>query len=107
MDAFCRLHKDVLRGYFTSASEMLTDSGEVHVTHKTAHPYSKWNIVNLAEEAGLYLVEEAEFTRGDYPRYINKKGSGIKCNRTFRVGQCSTYKFAKLPLQLLVLGSPS
>ncbi|XP_021816997.1 uncharacterized protein At4g26485-like isoform X2 [Prunus avium] len=94
-----KLHQDLVKGYFTSAREMLTESGEVHVTHKTNHPFSKWNIVKLAEEVGLFLVEEAQFTRGDYPGYINKKGSGRKCNRTFRVGQCSTYKFAKLPLQ--------
>lgn len=76
------------------------------MTHKTGNPFSRWNIVKLAEEVGLYLVEEAPFTRADYPGYLNKKGSGRKCNRTFRVGKCSTYKFAKLPLQLLVLDSP-
>ncbi|KAM5586822.1 uncharacterized protein ABKV19_005645 [Rosa sericea] len=85
-------------GILHSACEMLKESGEVHVTHKTSHPFSKWEIVKLAEEAGLYLVEEASFTRGDYPGYLNKRGSGKKCNRTFPVGQCSTYKFAKLPL---------
>ncbi|XP_024200090.2 uncharacterized protein At4g26485 [Rosa chinensis] len=93
-----KLHQDLMRGFFTSACEMLKESGEVHVTHKTSHPFSKWEIVKLAEETGLYLVEEASFTRGDYPGYLNKRGSGKKCNRTFPVGQCSTYKFAKLPL---------
>ncbi|KAM1004073.1 hypothetical protein ACFX13_004389 [Malus domestica] len=102
-----RLHQDLVKRFFTTACEMLMARGEVHVTHKTAHPFSNWNIVKLAEEVGLYLVEEAPFTRDDYPGYLNKKGSGRKCNRTFRVGQCSTYKFTKLPLQLLVLGSPS
>ncbi|KAM1234759.1 hypothetical protein FF1_004290 [Malus domestica] len=101
------LHQDLVKRFFTTACEMLMARGEVHVTHKTAHPFSNWNIVKLAEEVGLYLVEEAPFTRDDYPGYLNKKGSGRKCNRTFRVGQCSTYKFTKLPLQLLVLGSPS
>ncbi|CAN6684222.1 unnamed protein product [Malus baccata var. baccata] len=99
-------HADLVKRFFAAASEMLTGRGEVHVTHKTAYPFSNWNIVTLAEEVGLYLVEEAPFTRADYPGYLNKRGSGRKCNRTFRVGQCSTYKFAKLPLQLLVLDSP-
>ncbi|PRQ30426.1 putative S-adenosyl-L-methionine-dependent methyltransferase [Rosa chinensis] len=93
-----KLHQDLVRRFFASACEMLKESGEVHVTHKTAYPFSEWEIVKLAGEAGLYLVEEASFSREDYPGYLNKRGSGKKCNRTFPVGQCSTYKFAKLPL---------
>ncbi|XP_004308250.1 PREDICTED: uncharacterized protein At4g26485-like [Fragaria vesca subsp. vesca] len=92
------LHQDLVRTFFNSACEMLKGSGEVHVTHKTSHPFSKWERVKLAEEVGLYLVEEASFSRGDYPGYLNKRGSGKKCNRTFPIGLCSTYKFAKLPL---------
>ncbi|KAI6688663.1 hypothetical protein NL676_025491 [Syzygium grande] len=38
---------------------MLTKDGEVHVTHKTAHPFDKWEIEKLAEEPGLRLVEKA------------------------------------------------
>lgn len=95
---FSRLHQDLVRRFFNSACEMLKGSGEVHVTHKTSHPFSKWEIVKLAEEVGLCLVEEASFSRGDYPGYLNKRGSGKKCNRTFPIGLCSTYKFAKLPL---------
>ncbi|KAM5586821.1 uncharacterized protein ABKV19_005644 [Rosa sericea] len=93
-----KLHQDLVRRFFASACEMLKESGEVHVTHKTSHPFNAWEIVKLAGEAGLHLVEEASFSREDYPGYINKRGSGKKCNRTFPVGQCSTYKFAKLPL---------
>ncbi|KAL6198834.1 hypothetical protein ACLB2K_028622 [Fragaria x ananassa] len=93
-----KLHQDLVRRFFNSACEMLKGSGEVHVTHKTSHPFSKWEIVKLAEEVGLCLVEEASFSRGDYPGYLNKRGSGKKCNRTFPIGLCSTYKFAKLPL---------
>lgn len=78
---------------------MLQVNGEVHVTHKTSHPYNEWEIVKLAKESGLYLVEEASFSTRDYPGYMNKRGSGKKCNQTFHVGRCSTYKFAKLPLQ--------
>ncbi|KAL6206116.1 hypothetical protein ACLB2K_023365 [Fragaria x ananassa] len=93
-----KLHQHLVRGFFASACKMLKVNGEVHVTHKTSHPFSRWEIVKLAEEVGLCLVEEASFSRGDYPGYLNKKGSGKKCNRTFPIGLCSTYKFAKLPL---------
>lgn len=73
---------------------MLTANGEVHVTHKTADPFNRWEVEKLAEEAGLCLVEEVEFTKLDYPGYHNKRGYGKKSNRTFRVGKCSTFKFA-------------
>ncbi|XP_050371474.1 uncharacterized protein At4g26485-like [Argentina anserina] len=93
-----KLHQKLVRQFLKSACEMLKESGEIHVTHKTPYPFSKWEIVKLAGDFGLYLVEEASFSRGDYPGYLNKRGSGKKCNRTFPVGLCSTYKFAKLPL---------
>ncbi|KAL6201840.1 hypothetical protein ACLB2K_025552 [Fragaria x ananassa] len=92
-----KLHQHLVRGFFASACQMLKVNGEVHVTHKTTYPFNEWEIVELAREAGLYLVEEASFSTRDYPGYVNKRGSGEKCNRTFPVGQCSTYKFAQLP----------
>ena len=94
--AFCRLHQDVVRGFLRNARDMITKGGEVHVTHKTAHPFSTWEIEKLAEEAGLHLVEEVDFTKWDYPGYENKRGGGYRSNDTFPVGQCSTFKFYKL-----------
>ncbi|XP_004308245.1 PREDICTED: uncharacterized protein At4g26485-like [Fragaria vesca subsp. vesca] len=93
-----KLHQDLVRAFFASACDMLNESGEVHVTHKTAYPFSKWEIVKLAKKAELFLIEEASFSRWDYPGYVNMRGSGINCDQTFPVGQCSTYKFAKMPL---------
>ncbi|XP_028081873.1 uncharacterized protein At4g26485 [Camellia sinensis] len=89
------LHQDVVKGFLSSASGMLTDNGEVHVTHKTAHPFNLWEIDKLAEEVGLCLVEEAWFSRYDYPGYVNKRGDGHRSNDTFPVGACTTFKFAK------------
>lgn len=74
---------------------MLTRVGEIHVTHKTKYPFSEWNIVELARQAGLYLVHEEPFSKGDYPGYENKRGAGM-FDQTFPVGMCSTYKFAKM-----------
>ncbi|XP_042518309.1 uncharacterized protein At4g26485-like [Macadamia integrifolia] len=92
------LHQEVVKGFFRIARDMLAAKGQVHVTHKTGHPYSKWEVEKLAEEAGLCLAEEVEFKKLDYPGYHNKRGYGKKCNRTFRVGLCSTFKFI-LPIQ--------
>ncbi|KAM1234757.1 hypothetical protein ACFX2J_004306 [Malus domestica] len=89
------LHQNLVRNYFKSAHKMLANCGEIHVTHKTAYPFNEWKIVELAEEFGLHLVEEAEFSLCDYPGYLNRRGSGIKCSMEFPVGKCSTFNFAK------------
>ena len=78
-----------------NARDMLTESGQVHVTHKTSYPFTLWEITKLAEECGLQLVEEVPFTKWDYPGYHNKRAYGYKRNRTFPVGECSAFKFAK------------
>ncbi|ESW23381.1 hypothetical protein PHAVU_004G042200 [Phaseolus vulgaris] len=43
------LHKNLVRGFLQNAKRMLTFFGEIHITHKTKHPYtlgyqdvSKW-----------------------------------------------------------------
>ncbi|MED6218331.1 hypothetical protein PIB30_025908 [Stylosanthes scabra] len=90
-----KLHQKVVRGFLESARKMLKEDGQVHVTHKTSYPFYKWEIVELAKEAELSLVEEVPFERYHYPGYINKRGEGARCNSTFPVGQCSTFKFSK------------
>ncbi|CAB4307377.1 unnamed protein product [Prunus armeniaca] len=88
-------HQDLVRGFLKNACEMLTAIGEIHVTHKTTFPFTEWKIVELAKEVGLYLVDEEQFSLLDYPGYENKRGAGM-CDKTFHVGMCSTFKFAKL-----------
>ncbi|CAB4276991.1 unnamed protein product [Prunus armeniaca] len=87
-------HQNLVWAYFKSAREMLTETGEVHVTHKTTYPFSEWNIVTLAQEAGLFLVDVESFSLWNYPGYQNKRGAGI-CDQTFPVGKSSTFKFSK------------
>ncbi|KAF8031759.1 hypothetical protein BT93_D0851 [Corymbia citriodora subsp. variegata] len=88
-------HRELVRGFLKSAKSMLTRNGEIHVTHKTAYPFSKWEIEKLAEEdEELHLVEKAKFSDSDYPGYVNKRGDGLWCDQSFPIGQCSTYKFA-------------
>uniref|UniRef100_A0A7N0U1Y5 25S rRNA (uridine-N(3))-methyltransferase BMT5-like domain-containing protein n=1 Tax=Kalanchoe fedtschenkoi TaxID=63787 RepID=A0A7N0U1Y5_KALFE len=87
------LHRMLVKGFFKSASEMLTEGGEVHVTHKTGHPYDDWDIEELAEMSGLECVEEVGFYQFCYPGYENKRGDGSRCDRSFNIGSCSTFKF--------------
>uniref|UniRef100_A0A803LQD3 25S rRNA (uridine-N(3))-methyltransferase BMT5-like domain-containing protein n=1 Tax=Chenopodium quinoa TaxID=63459 RepID=A0A803LQD3_CHEQI len=92
------LHQQLVVGFLKSAYKLLAINGEIHITHKTSQPFDRWNIKELATEAGLHLVDEVCFDKRDYPGYHNKKGEGhgIRCNKTFPVGVCSTFKFGKL-----------
>ena len=85
----------MVKGFLRNAYDMLTEDGEVHITHKTAHPFSMWEIKKLAKEVGLGLLDEVPFFIRDYPGYENKRGDGIRCNKSFHVGSCSTFKFRK------------
>ncbi|KAK2631073.1 hypothetical protein EUGRSUZ_L03451 [Eucalyptus grandis] len=70
-------HQELVRAFLKSARSMLTRNGEIHVTHKTAYPFSKWEIEKLAEEdEKLRLVEKAKFSESDYSGYVNKRGDG-------------------------------
>ncbi|CAJ1971441.1 unnamed protein product [Sphenostylis stenocarpa] len=89
------LHKDVVSGFLKSARNMVSDDGEIHVTHKNSHPYNLWEIVKLAEKVNLQLVEKVPFYAYHYLGYVNKRGSGVRCDQSFPVGDCSTFKFAK------------
>ncbi|CAG7892457.1 unnamed protein product, partial [Brassica rapa] len=75
--------------------EELKEDGLIHITHKTAHPFSEWKIVTLAEENGLCLTREVEFNKWYFPGYSNKKGSRPRCNSSFPVGKSSIFIFKK------------
>ncbi|KAK4275265.1 hypothetical protein QN277_018379 [Acacia crassicarpa] len=89
------LHKGLVEGFMKSSGDMVSEYGEIHVTHKTAYPFSEWKIAKIAEEVGLRLVNEVGFYLWEYEGYINKKGSDMYCDNTFPVGECSTFKFMK------------
>ena len=74
---------------------MLAKNGEAHVTHKTAHPFDRWEIEKLAEDAGLCLIAKSEFFTWDYPGYCNKRGDGDRADDSFPVGDCCTFKFRR------------
>ncbi|KVG59348.1 protein of unknown function DUF2431, partial [Cynara cardunculus var. scolymus] len=65
----------------------------VHVSHKTTFPFDCWNIVELASQSCLKLLECVEFKREDYPGYNNKRGDGVRSDEPFPLGECRTYKF--------------
>ncbi|CAN6994283.1 unnamed protein product [Brassica oleracea var. botrytis] len=93
---YIMLHQELVREFLKSSKKMVKDKdGEIHITHKTAHPFSEWKIVTLAEENGLCLTQEVEFSKWYFPGYSNKKGSRPRCNSSFPVGKSSTFIFKK------------
>ncbi|XVE50919.1 hypothetical protein DITRI_Ditri01bG0202000 [Diplodiscus trichospermus] len=88
------LHKNVVKGFLRNAWDMLNEKGEVHITSKTAHPFNLWEIEKLGNEVGLRL-HKVPFCIWDYPGYESKIRDGLRCDQSFPVGQCSTFKFQK------------
>ncbi|CAI8594934.1 unnamed protein product [Vicia faba] len=89
-----RLHRGLVSGFLKSAKEMVYYGGEIHISHKTSHPYSKWDIKGLAKNEELVFIEEVDFQQSYYPGYSNKRGSGFQCDQSFPIGNSSTFKFA-------------
>ncbi|KVI10268.1 protein of unknown function DUF2431 [Cynara cardunculus var. scolymus] len=88
-------HRDLYLRKFDriNASWMLRPNGEVHVSHKTKFPFDRWNIVELASQSCLTLLECVEFKLEDYPGYNNKRGAGLRPDEPFPLGKCCTFKF--------------
>lgn len=64
----------LLKRFFEGVQMFLrANSGQVHITHKTFEPFCWWNIVKLAEDAGLHYQGSMVFDRYLYPGYINRK----------------------------------
>jgi len=82
-----------VRGFLQNPKCMLTKFGNVHITHKTKYPYTLWDIKTLALGEGLLLVKEVDFNKDLYPDYNNKRGDGSRCDESFLIGECSTFKF--------------
>lgn len=82
-----------MSGFLQNAKLMVSFVGEIHISHKTTHPFSEWDIKGLATNEGLIFIEEVEFKKHFYPCYNNKKGSGSKCDKNFPIRESSTFQF--------------
>ncbi|KAM3276043.1 hypothetical protein ACQJBY_044425 [Aegilops geniculata] len=86
-------HKKLVKAFFRSASHLLRPDGEIHVTHRTGHPYDRWPIEQLASESALVMFEKDFFWKYDYPGYNQKRGSGLRCDEDFPIDGSYTFKF--------------
>ncbi|KAJ6800486.1 uncharacterized protein M6B38_407505 [Iris pallida] len=89
-----RRHKELLAAFFTSSREMISEDGEIHVSHRDDEPYIRWKLEKSARKAGLTLIDKVEFFKADYPGYHNKRGGGMESNKTFPLKDCYTFKFS-------------
>ncbi|XP_062193591.1 heavy metal-associated isoprenylated plant protein 41-like [Phragmites australis] len=86
------LHKELVRVFFRNACHLLMPYGEIHVSHKTRHPYDRWNLEHLASESSLVMIEKVGFHTEDYPGYNQKRGDGARCDKSFNLDPCCTVK---------------
>ena len=73
-------NKRLLKLFFSNCEYLIkkpTDGvefpGEVHIVHKTVEPFSWWDIVGIASDAGFYCRGTVVFDKYLYPGYVNKK----------------------------------
>ncbi|CAN6196356.1 unnamed protein product [Urochloa humidicola] len=86
-------HRELVAVFFSNARHLLRQCGEIHVSHKTGHPYNRWDLELLASESSLILTEKVRFHKEDYPGYSQKRGDGAKCDEPFNIEPCCTFKF--------------
>ncbi|OWZ06198.1 hypothetical protein PHMEG_00021583 [Phytophthora megakarya] len=67
------INKKLLSDFFAHVAQILTPTGEVHVTHKTKKPFGQWGIENIAKTNKLRHQQSVVFDRCLYPGYSNKK----------------------------------
>ena len=89
-----------MKAFLKNAAKMLSFNGQVHITHKTTHPFDKWEIEELASQSGLFTHDKVEFFTSSYPGYCNKRGQARQgcrysytCDDSFPAGECSTFMF--------------
>lgn len=71
-------HQDLLRGFFMSASSLLSPppKGELHVTMKRGEPYDSWQLVTLAKMCGFRVKHCTPFMQATFPGYAHRRTIG-------------------------------
>ncbi|KAL7088169.1 hypothetical protein ACP275_13G111900 [Erythranthe tilingii] len=86
-----RRHRRLVSLFLKNAKQMISEDGEIHISHKTNGFHEEWKLVSIASSRGLRLIEAVDFDLGDYPGYNTKYGFGGDDN--FNCYPSSTYKF--------------
>ncbi|KAJ4952788.1 hypothetical protein NE237_029620 [Protea cynaroides] len=84
-------HQKLVTLFFKNAKKMLSEEGEIHISHKSVGFHQEWNIVSLASLSGLNFIKAKKFNLKDYPGYNTKFGFGGDGN--FNCNPSQTYMF--------------
>ncbi|GER32471.1 hypothetical protein STAS_08530 [Striga asiatica] len=91
LDSQLRRHRRLVSLFLKNAKEMLSEKGEIHISHKTNGVHAEWKLESMASSHGLMLVEAVDFKLHHYPGYNTKRGFGGDEN--FNCYPSKTYKF--------------
>ncbi|KAL9147129.1 hypothetical protein ABFS82_13G154500 [Erythranthe guttata] len=89
-------HKGLVNQFMRNAREMISEDGEIHISHKTNAFHIDWDLESIASLHRLRLIEAVKFNLGDYPGYHTKCWFGgdnyFNCNpsRTYKFGLVTT-----------------
>lgn len=86
-----RRHRRLVGKFLKNASEMLSENGEIHISHKTNTFHQEFNLESTASHHRLKLIEAVNFNCLDFPGYYTKYGFGG--DRNFDCYPSKTYKF--------------
>ncbi|KAL3638433.1 hypothetical protein CASFOL_017804 [Castilleja foliolosa] len=86
-------HRKLVRLFMKDAKGMLSENGEIHITHKTNGFNLEWDLESLAASQRLRLIEAVDFKHHHYPGYNNKRGFGG--DESFNCDPSKTYKFGR------------
>ncbi|KAH6768135.1 hypothetical protein C2S51_013471 [Perilla frutescens var. frutescens] len=87
-----RCHRSLVSQFLENAKDLLSENGEIHVSHKTNGRYhAGFKLENIAASRGLRLIAAVEFKCSDYPGYNTKYGFGG--DKNFNCYPSKTFKF--------------
>ncbi|KAL7088175.1 hypothetical protein ACP275_13G112300 [Erythranthe tilingii] len=86
-----RLHKQLVTTFMKNAKEMVSENGEIHISHKTTEYHKDWDLESLVSSHALRLIDAVKFNHREYLGYSCKYGFGS--NKYFNCNRSLTYKF--------------
>ncbi|KAG8385977.1 hypothetical protein BUALT_Bualt03G0101200 [Buddleja alternifolia] len=67
LKAQIRPHRRLVSQFLKNAKEMISENGEIHISHKTNGRFYAWKLESLASSHRLRLIEAIDFNHLDYP----------------------------------------
>ena len=95
-DAVLGRHRALVRDFFISLSKpgILRENARVCISHKSIHPFDKWDIPALAKTAGFTLSSSFPLQQQLFPEYVCRRGTGKSPAKMFPSSDSRTYVFS-------------